>query len=303
MKPNFLIIGSPKCGTTSLYYYLNEHPEVFLPEQKELHFFTNKILSKQTTGKYDIETKRFHIKDITAYKSLYKAASSKHIAIGEASPSYINHPEIIGDIKSTLSEDTKIIIMLRDPIKRAYSNYLHMLREGRETLPFFDALTVEDERAQQGYSDFWLYRFNSEYFEKVDAYKKAFKDVLIINFEAFFKDTSNQLKKVYTFLDIDSDFEPNNTETAFNPGGVYKKNIVTKLVFEQSKTKDFLKKVIPLNSVVKRLKIKIFDAFKKPTPKITPEASRFLEDKLKEDVLKLKNEYDFDISLWNEKLQ
>ena len=88
-KPNFIIAGFPKCGTTSLHHYLNEHPAIFMPEQKELHFFTYKILSKLKNGPKDELAKETQINSSEKYLSYFQNVK-KEIAIGDASPSYIN---------------------------------------------------------------------------------------------------------------------------------------------------------------------------------------------------------------------
>ena len=133
-KPNFIIAGFPKCGTTSLHHYLNEHPEIFMPEQKELHFFTYKILSKLKNGPKDELVKETQINSSEKYLSYYQNVK-KEIAIGDASPSYINYPSEFLKIKRYLN-DPKVIIILRDPINRAYSNYLHLKREHSSLLTF-----------------------------------------------------------------------------------------------------------------------------------------------------------------------
>ena len=69
--PNLLIAGFPKCGTTSLHHYLSEHPQIYMPKQKELHFFTHKILSKQIGGKGDEITSQLHVNCLDKYKSFF----------------------------------------------------------------------------------------------------------------------------------------------------------------------------------------------------------------------------------------
>ena len=126
-KPNFIIAGFPKCGTTSLHHYLSEHPQIFMPSQKELHFFTYEILSKLKNGPKDGAVKKTQIQDSKKYLDFYRNVKNE-IAVGDASPSYINYPNQFLKIKEYL-EDPKFIIVLRDPINRAYSNYLHLKRE------------------------------------------------------------------------------------------------------------------------------------------------------------------------------
>ena len=164
-KPNFIIAGFPKCGTTSLYHYLNEHPEIYMPQKKELHFFTHKIISKLRSGPKDSVVKETQINSSEKYLDYFNSVT-KELAIGDASPSYINYPSEFSQIKKYLN-DPKVIIIIRDPINRAYSNYLHLNREYRETLTFKDAINSEEDRMKKKYSDFWYYKFNSTYYDKI----------------------------------------------------------------------------------------------------------------------------------------
>ena len=70
--PNFIISGFPKCGTTSLHYYLSEHPDIYMPDQKELHFFTNKIFSDENKGAGDAILAKTHIKNLKDYKKCFE---------------------------------------------------------------------------------------------------------------------------------------------------------------------------------------------------------------------------------------
>ena len=298
MLPNFIVAGFPKCGTTSLYYYLMEHPEIFVPEQKELHFFTSEILSRDTAGKDDDALKDFFVTSQEAYESLYKTAAEDKLR-GDFSPSYGNYPSIIPSIKDTLGSDTKIIFMLRDPVKRAYSNYLHLVREGRETLPFYEGLLAEDKRRTEGYSDFWYYRWNSEYADKIMAYQEVFPDLKVIVFEEFIKDPKEGVKEIYRFLGVDENFTPKNVGTTFNVGGVFEKNVFTNFIFGQSPLKNRLKKTFPIPTFLKKWKLAIITKYKKPTPEMDQASEAFLISKLKEDVTALNKQFALNISNWN----
>ncbi|MFT4643982.1 MAG: hypothetical protein ACI8RP_001011 [Urechidicola sp.] len=296
--PNFIVAGFPKCGSTSLYYYLYEHPEIFLPKQKELHYFTYDIIVNLDAGKNDKEIKEFHVGSLSEYKNCYKDVTTE-IAIGDVSPSYANYPEIIPKISKTLGAETKVIIILRDPIKRAYSNYLHLVRENREDLSFYEALKQEEQRKKEGYSDFWYYTYNSLYYEKIKKIKETFNKVLIITFEEFIQDTEKGIVDVYSFLGVRKDFIPKNLNTQFNPGGVYKKNAITNFIFKQSKLKSIIKKTIPISTPIKKLKIKLIKNYKEPTPKIDELSEKYLLNKFHEDVNKLKEEFGVKTAYWN----
>lgn len=299
--PNFLIAGFPKCGSTSLHYYLSEHPEIFMPGQKELHYFTNPIISRLDKGPGDREVSKFFVRDFQAYKKFYKEVSLQK-AVGDSSPSYINHPDIIPKIKETLGANTKIIVLLRDPIKRTYSNYLHLVRENREDLSFWEALKQEEQRKSKKYGDFWYYTFNSFYYEKIKCYKEEFDDVFLITSEELKENTQQVLQKIYQFLEVDESFIPKNINTTYNEGGLYKKNIWTKFVFEQSKGRSFIKKILPITSRMKRLKLKIIEKYKKPNPSIDENAEKYLANLFREDVMKLKKDFEINTELWNKKL-
>lgn len=299
--PNFLVAGFPKCGSTSLHYYFNEHPDIFMPQQKELHFFTYDILVRQNKGKGDREVKKFHIGTLSEYEECYKNADG-HTAIGDASPSYANYREAIPKIKKILGEKVKIIVVVRDPIKRAYSNYLHLVREDRETLSFYDALMEEERRIKAGYADFWYYTFNSLYAEKIQHLKAAFEDVYVLTFEDFIENSSDRIKDIYRFLGVNEEFIPLNLQFQFNPGGVYKQNPITKFIFRQSKLKTAVKRLIPLTPAMKKTKLRIIKRYKDETPSIDERCSTYLIERFKEDVNRL-SQMGVKTAYWNQAFQ
>lgn len=296
--PNFLVVGFPKCGSTALHYYLDAHPDIFMPTQKELHFFTSDKLLQLNQGPGDKEVKKFMITEELAYQAAFKKADQQQM-IGDASPSYINHPDRIPRIKSMLGEP-KIIILLRDPIKRAYSNYLHLKREKREHLSFYEALKAEEQRKKEKFSDFWYYHFNSTYFDKVDAFAQAFKDVLIITQEELNSDTARTALKVYEFLGVEK-ITPSNIEQRYNAGGLYKDNLITRIFLKQSKLRSGIKSLLPITPKMKKIKERLMANYQKSAPPISIEAENYLIEKCQEDVRKINDKYKIDSSHWNKK--
>ena len=296
-KPNFIIAGFPKCGTTSLHHYLNEHPQIFMPSQKELHFFTYEILSRFNNGPKDDIVKNTQIENSEKYLSFYENVKNE-IAIGDASPSYINYPEQFLKIKKYL-DNPKFIIVLRDPINRAYSNYLHLKREQRETLTFKEAINRENNRIKNKYSDFWYYKFNSTYYDKIVKAKEVFKDVLILTSEELHENHGATMKKVYKFLDVDCDFKSKQHSNKFNKGGYYKKNIFTKIIFQPSKFKNLIKKVIKPTPSLKILLAQVVSVFSVKTEEIDRETMLYLTKYFKEEVEKLKS-LSINTSNWRE---
>ena len=135
MKPNFLIVGAPKCGTTAMWKYLNQHPEVFLSPRKDIHFFGS-----------DLKFRRRSRFSQTEYESFFSDCTEK--ARGEASVWYLHSQKAAEEIHQ-YDPNMKIIIMLRDPIQLMYAHYTQMRLNalGDEDLPTFEqALAAEPAR-------------------------------------------------------------------------------------------------------------------------------------------------------------
>lgn len=301
-KPNFLICGFAKSGTTSLYHYLSEHPEIYLPKRKELHYFSRKILTIKESGPGDKLMQKFHVRNTENYLKYFKGA--QHKAIGEVSPTYALYNEAVEEIKEILGNDVKIILILRDPIKRAFSNYQHLKRENREHLSFKNALEQEDERFfNKNYSNFWRYRFCSDYLQHVDRIVNNFKNVKIIILENFQNNKESEYREILEFLEVDN-IIPKNLHTSFNEGGIYKRNLLTRIVLERNFINYLIKSMIPLNQRTKKLTSKLLNIFaSKSNEKITKEAEDYLISKLSANTINLAQKYNLNISLWNQKLQ
>ena len=296
-KPNFIIAGFPKCGTTSLHHYLDEHPEIYMPTQKELHFFTYNNLSKLNKGPKDSIVKQTQINSSEKYLNFYKSVRNE-IAIGDASPSYINYPSQFKKIKEYLN-DPKVIIILRDPIDRAYSNYLHLKREHRETLTFIESILKEDERKTNKYSDFWYYKFNSTYYDKIIKAKETFSNVLILTSEELSSNGYATLKNVYKFLEVDDTFKLKRKFNNFNKGGHFKENIFTKIIFQPSTLKNIIKKFIKPTPFLKIIISKIANIFSKKTQIVDDESLKYLKKYFKKEVENLET-LNIDTSKWRD---
>ena len=144
-KPNFYVVGAPKCGTTSLYRYLSEHPQIFLPKKKELHFFSRPELDRYSKGTGDRQVLQSLPRQLHEYESFYNGVSASEIAIGDISPSYFVHLGAAARIKS-YNNEAKVIVCLRNPIDKAFSQYMHQVALGKEPLSFYQAIEAEEDR-------------------------------------------------------------------------------------------------------------------------------------------------------------
>lgn len=245
LLPKFLCVGGAKCGTTSLYEYLKQHPEIFLPAQKELHFFSYPELSQNTNGPGMKHVLKDLIKDKGGYYKQYRT-SDKNKVSGDISPSYLIYPKSIERIKKMLG-DPKIIIMLRNPVERVYSQYLHLRRAAREDLTFEDALEAENARIDAGWGDMWHYKSSGFYSKYVSSYVDAFSidNVHIILMDDLKSDPKRIISSVFDFIGVDSSIEVNLGEE-YNKSALPRSKFIARMT-EANYFTSIAKKVIPRN--------------------------------------------------------
>jgi|TARA_B110000879_G_C11115245_1_gene489224 hypothetical protein len=246
-KPNFLIVGAAKAGTTALYYYLKQHVDIGFPDLKEPKYFSSSKLNLPHNGIGDHSVDKYAVKDWTEYLNLFKGLSS-YKRIGEASPDYLfYHRETAGLIKETLG-DIPIIIILRNPIKRAFSAYMYLKRDSREPLSFREGLDAEEDRLNDNWDFIWGYKKGGLYSEQVKTFLNTFTNVKVILQEELKTDTKRVIKEVYSFLNVNPNFTT-DTSVEHNPSGT-PKNILAKFLLNRNNklattTREFLKSIIP----------------------------------------------------------
>jgi sulfotransferase family protein len=200
-KPNFLIVGAAKAGTTSLHDYLGQHPDVYMSPFKEPNYFVPGY-------GYD---------SWDDYLALFRGAVGEK-ALGESSTGYLQCEKSPGLIKSSLGK-IKIVLMLRNPASRAASLYWWMVREGYENASTFaEALELEPSRMQssefrENSPEFYVwygYYATGLYSDQVRRYLETFgkENVGIFIFEEFAKDPLTTCRDIFEFLDVDPNFEP-----------------------------------------------------------------------------------------------
>lgn len=261
--PHFVIVGAPKCGTTSLYNYLQQHPLIFMPANKEPRFFCNYDV---TTFKFG--TRQFHpdiVTSDTEYRQLYADAPANTLC-GEASTDYLS---CVGSAKRihAWNPACKIIIMLRDPIARAFSEYKHSLAGGFQNENFATSLKLESQRRAEGYDPIFAHVCRGLYFNGVKSYLDIFgrDNVMVILAEDFDKSTSVTVESVFKFLDIAPiDI---NTSSRYNTDIIHKKpkgirRIATKLLGRSIVEKTFPAKSISRPELNKELSAEQYKCLK-----------------------------------------
>lgn len=215
MLPTFVVIGAAKAGTTAMYWYLNEHPEVFMSPVKETNFFAYGLDDQGRLLYGDPELHRFPVRSVEHYERLFAGVRSQR-AVGEASPIYLECPQSAGRIRDLLP-DARIICFLREPVDRAYSDYLMYLRSrGRRLDPARD-LTVDAAWAQPG--SHWM-RI-SRYHEALQRFYDLFaRDrIHVFLFDDLRADALACVRDVYRSVEVDPSFSP-DLVTPHNIGGM-----------------------------------------------------------------------------------
>lgn len=227
MLPNFIIAGVARCGTTSLYYYLKQSPEIGFSSIKEPKYFSNLRTNFPHRGIGDLTVDDKIVKSFTEYKQLFEGLD-KYKLVGEASSDYFFfHKSSINEIKKVLG-DIPIIISLRNPTERAFSAYNNLIRDNREFLPFEEAINAEEKRINDNWDWMWAYKKGSLYSEALEAFYANFSKVKVIIFEELAENPKKIINEITDFLQI-SPIKNIDVSTKYSPSGK-PKNLFIKLI-------------------------------------------------------------------------
>lgn len=214
MMPNFIIIGAPRSGTTSLYHYLRQHPEIAMSRIKESNYFS--YLAAQVEKEYQIEpVSGWDVTTRPAYESLF-AVNAQTRAIGEATPFYLYVPGVPRQIYLQIP-NVKLILILRNPVDRAYSAYLKNRREGVETRSFEDAIRQELHDPGMVVKSEYYYVRAGFYSQHIARYLEYFKKscLKIVFQDDLLRAPQTLLSDLFLFLGVDPSFVP-DTSVRFN---------------------------------------------------------------------------------------
>lgn len=287
IKPNFFIVGAPKAGSTSLFYYLDAHPDVFVPAIKEPNYF-----SYQATINQQLYYHEKGIGDWNKYLLLFESANSKK-AIGEASVSYLFYPEAAQNIKKEIP-NAKIIIMLRDPVERAYSHYYMDYKLGYVNCSMEDVI-LNKEKSKLNKLYYQQFIELGFYYEQVKRYFDLFgkENVMIILFEDFKTNTDYEVRRLYRFLAIEENINVNTT-VRYNSFATPRNKIIRK-IYKNKSLRILFRKIFPqkLTSVIKKI---ILTKTKNNLP--DPSTVKYLKALYKNDMLELEKILNQNLEKW-----
>ena len=288
--PNFIIIGAQKCGTTSLYYYLKQHPDVYMSPVKEPHFFDYEGAGRNFRGPGPSSAPKISLED---YRALFRGVSGEK-AVGEASPLYIYIPETPALIKRHVPE-ARLIAMLRNPADRAYSAFSHTVRRGWEPLTdFVEALRAEEGRMRDNWHPRYHYRTRGFYHAQLERYFDAFgpERIGVYLYEDLVAEPLGVLRDNFRFLGVDEAFVP-DTSVRYNTSGVPRNAAARALVRGANRLAPVAKRFIPYD-LRQRIKGRVFV----DPPPLAPEVREGLIEGYRQDISKLEDLIGRDLSLW-----
>lgn len=294
--PNFFLIGAGKAGTTALYEYLTQHPQIYMSKVKEPNFFAFMDEKVNFSGPgEDRAINKTSIANWDDYLALFKNVTQEK-AIGEASHWYLYSEKVADRIKKYIPQ-AKLIAILRDPVKRAYSDYMHFVRENRETCDnFLDAIQEENNRINNNWG-FGHYIKRGLYYDQVKRYLDTFdpSQIKIYLNEDLQADPQMLLSDIFEFLEIDNTFKP---DTSYRPNvsGIPKNKILHSLLGQSS----LIRKVVePIASPeLRKLAIKLKGSNLARPPLNLEIRHKIIQDFFVEDILKLQDLIGRDLSTW-----
>ncbi len=212
--PNFIILGAAKAGTTAVYYYLMQHPQIHVTPLKETNFFALEGQPLRFSGPGDDEyVNRLSLTTLDAYQEQYRYAQGKS-AIGEASPLYLYHPRAPERIRHYVP-DSKLIAFVRNPVDRAFSAFLHLVRDKREPFTEFrQGLQAEEERIAAGWEHIWHYKNMGLYHAQLQRYHALFPEaqIKIFLYKDLRTDPVGTMQELFQFLEVDPAFVPDMSQ-------------------------------------------------------------------------------------------
>jgi sulfotransferase family protein len=301
-RPDTFIVGAPKSGTTSLYAYLEGHPQVYMSPVKEPLYFCPDARS--------VEDRPSHRNDEAAYLALFADATDE-LRLGEASTRYLVSREAPGLIRDSQPE-AFIVAMLRNPVEMLHALHNERVSQAHEPITDFAAAIAADDKRRDGVPGrpdapalVWLYLDYARYAEQLLRWYAAFgRDrVHVVVFDDFAADTPGAFRHVLEFLEVDADYQP----ASFAPRNVSHRQrpLVRRLVDSRAGTwlsTDLLGRIIGENArsrLALRFRQSRLNRRLAPRPDVPAAVQRQIEDALRDDVMRLSQLLDRDmVELW-----
>ncbi|MDY6807060.1 MAG: sulfotransferase [Cyanobacteriota bacterium] len=289
--PTFLIIGIEKSGTTSIYNYLKQHPQVYMSPIKETNFLEREWEDVDNPNPRKIRT-------FEAYCNLFKDATDE-IAIGEASPNYLFHYKKSSERIERYVPNVKTIAILRDPVQRAYSDYLMHLRDA---INVGKVSSLYEQAKFKSDTSFTIRK--GFYYEPVKYYFDKFgrERVKIYLYKDLCRDSAALMQDIYGYIGVDDSFAVDTSKKA-QKAAVPKNQFLNRLLKTKNPLRSAIASGLKLVTTEKmrekmRSNIMSLNSKGKEAVPLTPEETKILRELYREDILKLQDLLQRDLSSW-----
>lgn len=276
MLPSFLVIGAHKAGTTTLYEHLRRHPQVFLAEHKEVHYFSEHNWARGQQW----------------YESLFDGAGNAR-AVGEASPGYTCWPlfDHVPERAAALIPAARLVYIVRHPIQRLISHYRHDATYWDETVPIDEALL-----------DYRRYASRSMYALQIDQWRNAgyaADQLLVVTTDDLRDEPAQTLARIFRFLDVDDSFVPPTAGEVFNDGAGLRRPWARADALRRSSLHRRVRRLVPARArqwAWHRMSVPVDPALVDVT--IRPETEAALRELLQPDLRRLRAYLGEDFHCW-----
>jgi len=296
--PKFLFVGTAKAGTTSIYHYLRQHPEVSIPVKETFYFMKDVLVDNHLPY-----PKQRPLSDLILTRDEYLkvyADIDKGKTTGEIGTGYLyHHRESIPLIRETLGKDVRIAMILRNPVDRCYSSYQHFTKDLFEDLTFEESLRAEKERKNAGWDFMWHHLALGFYAAQVRAYQEAFEHVGVWLYDDLKQDAGATMKSIARFIGVTPMDVP--TAKTYNPSGKPKSALLQKFITHENPVKMVLRPVFRTffdkerrERIRKGIKSKNLTKSEGPSP----EMKNYLRELYQDDVKTLSKLIDRDLDHW-----
>jgi len=294
-SPNFLIIGVQKSGTTSIYHYLKEHPQVYMSPRKETNFLS-KDPNKDPKDRTPLPSQKKRIDTFEKYSELFQDVTDE-IAIGEASPNYMANYEIATQQIKRYVPDAKLIAILRNPADRAYSDYLMHVRDAIGKPRKLSEQIVKKGKQSATLKKGFYGEHLSYFYENFDR-----NQIQVFLYDDLRKDSQELMRNIYQFIGVDETYQPDTSkrsQVAKLPKNKSLNQILNTHNPLRETTAKILNSLFPA-SVVQSFRQKLMDLnqSQEKIPPLSDEERQQLIEFYREDILKLQELINRDLSHW-----
>jgi len=310
--PSFIVLGAVKAGTTSLYNYLGQHPDIQMSSSNWPRYFHvaegapdfDDFAARFGNDLRDESEARFHMmcppsvpRDIDDYESMWPDDDSG-LVMGEVSPTYLHDADVCKRIAERIPH-ARMIAVLRNPVDRAYSHFVMDRRRGWETiLDFDDALAAEPNEVEEFWWGRGQYVRHGRYANSIRQYQEAFAgdQLKIMFYDDLIADSDAYMSEMLEFIGVDAEFRV-DTSTRHHKGLVKNQSLKSRLLYAQFPGKQFLKRHLP-SATREKIQGSIQDVTHDAPAPMSSATRNHLVDLFREDVLALQSLVDRDLSHW-----